>query len=156
MAWTLPRTRETNRRIRCGGGCGEPVNPNAVEINVEAALADPDSVLRHYRKLIALRHELAVVALGDFTMLLEQDPRVYAFTRSLDGVTLLVLGNFSSEQTPMDLADAAEWAGAELLLGNYPPPAAPPALVLRPWESRIYRRGEAGPGATGTWRTGHR
>ena len=59
-----------------------PVNPNAAEINVEAAMTDHASVLHHYRKLIAPRHELPVVALGDFTMVLEQDPRVYAFARS--------------------------------------------------------------------------
>ena len=102
------------------GGPWAPVNQNAAEINVEAVLADPDSVLHHYRKLIALRHELPVVALGDFTMLLEQDPTVYAFTRSLDGVTLLVVANFSSEETQVDFPDAAGWAASELVLGNYP------------------------------------
>ena len=67
---------------------GEPwlgVNPNHVEINAEAARADPDSVFHHYRQLIELRHALPVVAHGDFTMLLEDDERVYAFTRALRG-----------------------------------------------------------------------
>jgi oligo-1,6-glucosidase len=119
-----------------------PVNPNAAEINAEAAVADPDSVFHYYRKLIALRHELPVVALGDFTMLLEQDPKIYAFTRSLDDVTLLVLGNFSSEEVAAELPDAAEWARSEFLLGNYPAPDhRDDGIVLRPWESRIYRRG---------------
>ncbi len=119
-----------------------PVNPNAAQINAAAAMADPDSVLHYYRKLIALRHELPVVAVGDFTMMLEQDPRVYAFTRSLDGVTLLVLGNFSSDEVPVELPDAAGWAASDLLLGNYPVPEGPvTGIVLRPWESRIYRRG---------------
>ncbi len=119
-----------------------PVNPNAAQINAAAAVADPDSVLHYYRKLIALRHELPVVAVGDFTMMLEQDPRVYAFTRSLDRVTLLVLGNFSSDEAPVELPDVAGWAASDLLLGNYPPPEGPvTGIVLRPWESRIYRRG---------------
>ena len=77
---------------------GSPVNPNHVEINAEAALADPDSVFHHYRRLIELRHSLPVIADGDFTMLLEDDERVYAFTRSLDGVELLVLGNFTGDR----------------------------------------------------------
>ncbi len=119
-----------------------PVNPNAAQINAAAAAADPNSVLHYYRKLIALRHELPVIAIGDFTMLLEQDPTVYAFTRSLDGVTLLVLGNFSGDEAPVDLPDAAEWATSDLLLGNYPAPEGPTTgIVLRPWETRIYRRG---------------
>jgi oligo-1,6-glucosidase len=33
-----------------------PVNPNYTEINAQAPLADPDSVLHHYRRLIELRH----------------------------------------------------------------------------------------------------
>jgi oligo-1,6-glucosidase len=117
-----------------------PVNPNHVTINAEAALADEDSVFHHFRKLIALRHELPVVALGDFTMLLEDDPRVYAFTRSLEGVTLLVLGNFSSEDAPVELPDAAAWASSELLLGNYPPPNDRDTITLRSWETRVYKR----------------
>ena len=120
------------------------VNPNAREINAAAEQASPDSVFHHYRRLIALRHELPVVAAGDFTMLLPDDPTVYAFTRSLDGVTLLVVANFSGAPTPVALPDAADWARDELLLGNY---VAPPAddgdgdMTLRPWEARIYRRG---------------
>jgi oligo-1,6-glucosidase len=83
-----------------------------------------------------------VVAVGNFGMLLEQDPRVYAFTRSLDDVTLLVLGNFSADEVPVGLPGAAEWAESDLLIGNYPASDGPaPGIVLRPWETRVYRRG---------------
>jgi len=116
------------------------VNPNYVEINAEAALAAEGSVFHHYRRLIALRHEEPVVAHGDFTMLLARDPVVYAFTRRLADVELLVLGNFSAEPVTADVPSAAEWAAAQLLLGNYPPYDDAPALVLRPWEARVYRR----------------
>jgi oligo-1,6-glucosidase len=58
--------------------------------------------LQHYRKLIALRHELPVVAYGDFTMLLAQDPQIYAFTRRLEDVELLVLANFSEKTGRME------------------------------------------------------
>lgn len=124
-----------------------PVNPNTSEINVDAAMADEHSVFHHYRKLIALRHDLPVVALGNFNMLLEWDPHIYAFTRSLNGVELLVLGNFSAKELPVDLPDGDAWAGAELLLGNYNEVSADaPSIVLQPWEARIYRReqGETG------------
>ena len=60
-------------------------------------MADPDSVFHHYRRLIELRHTEPVVAHGDFTMLLPDDERVYAFTRRLGDVELLVLGNFSGD-----------------------------------------------------------
>ena len=60
---------------------GEPwiaVNPNHSEINAREARADPGSVFHHYRRLIELRHDEPAVANGDFTMLLEDDPQVYA------------------------------------------------------------------------------
>jgi len=116
---------------------GEPwiaVNPNHAEINAEAAVADPDSVFHHYRRLIELRHSEPVVAHGDFTMLLGDDERVYAFTRRLGDDELLVLGNFSGEDAAVELPDA----GGELLLGNYSD--AGEELMLRPWEARVLRR----------------
>jgi oligo-1,6-glucosidase len=118
-----------------------PVNPNYPEINAEAERADPDSIFNHYRRLIALRHELPVVALGDFDMLLPNDPAIYAFTRSLDGVTLLVLGNFSSDEVRAGLDDAEAWAREDLLIDNEPPRDDEDGIVLRPWETRVYKRG---------------
>src|SRR4051794_23900060 len=99
-----------------GFTCGEPwlgVNPNHTEINAEDERANPDSVFHHYRRLIALRKELPVIAAGDFTMLLEDDERVYAFTRSLDRDELLVLGNFTGDPVDVDLPG---WEGAEPLI----------------------------------------
>ena len=118
------------------------VNPDYVTVNVAAQRDDPDSVLAHYRRLIALRHAEPVVVDGDFTMLLPQDERVYAFTRSLAGTTLLVLGNFSGEPAPAPVPDAAAWAQAELLVGREGAPGTADApIVLAPWEGRVYRRG---------------
>ncbi len=111
------------------------VNPNHVEINVATQVDEPDSVLAHYRRLIALRHELPVVAHGDFAMLLPDDEQVYAFTRAHEGVELLVLANFGTSEQHVELPD---WAGAELLLGNYPDGG--PDLTLRAWEAQVLRR----------------
>ena len=115
------------------------VNPNHSEINAEAAVNDPDSVFHHYRRLIELRHAEPVVALGDFTLLLPEHPRIYAFTRRLDDVELLVLGNFSANVEKVQREgdfDPADWASAELVLGNYPAGD----WELRPWEARVYRK----------------
>jgi oligo-1,6-glucosidase len=94
-------------------------------------------VLHHYRALIDLRHREPAVVHGDFTMLLEDDERVYAFTRRLDDVELLVVANFSAEPAAADVPDARRWAGAELLITNGDP--APAGLELGPWEARVYR-----------------
>jgi len=123
---------------------GEPwiaVNPNYLDINAEAQREDPESVFACYRAVIELRHTEPIVANGDFNMLLPSDPRVYAFTRSWQGGTLLVVGNFSDEQATAPVPEVADWATAELVLGNYPPQVGvTDEILLRPWEARIYRR----------------
>jgi oligo-1,6-glucosidase len=118
------------------------VNPNHAEINAAAERADPDSVFHHHRRLIALRHDDPVVALGDFTMLLPEDEQVYAYTRELDGDALLVVVNVSGEERAVDLGDAwplADDGGwGELVLGTHADAGEP--TTLRPWEARVVRR----------------
>jgi len=111
------------------------VNPDHVTWNAEAQRGDPSSVLAHYRRLIALRHTEPVVALGDFTMLLPAHEEIYAFSRCLDGDTLLVVCNVGRTPQPLgELLPAA--VDGELVLGNMA--VADPA-VLAPWEARVLR-----------------
>jgi oligo-1,6-glucosidase len=115
------------------------VNPNHVEINARAQRADPDSVFHTYRRLVELRHTEPAVALGDFTMLLPDDERVFAFTRRYDDVELLVLANFSADAVTPEVPGAGAWEGAEVLVGSWPG-EPPQGLRLRAWEARVYRR----------------
>ncbi|WP_327176883.1 alpha-glucosidase [Streptomyces sp. NBC_01335] len=121
-----------------------PVNPDHAEFNAEAQYADPRSVYHHYCRLIALRRREPAVVHGDFTMLLPDDERIYAFTRRYGRTTLLVLGNFTGGTVAVEPADLApwyrEWEGAALVLGNGPSaPSEPGRLVLAPWEARVHR-----------------
>ena len=111
------------------------VNPNHRDVNAAAAIADPDSVFHHYRKLIDLRHTEPCVVHGDFTLLMPDHPAVYAFTRAYEGTQMLVVANWSTEPAALDV-DAA-WLGAELVLGTGGDPGS---ATLGPWESRVYRR----------------
>ncbi len=115
-----------------------PVNPNHTEINVQAALADPASVLAHYRRLIRLRHEHEVVARGRFELLLPDDENLWVFTRTLTQETLLVLANMSSHVVGVPIADLPDLTDAELLLGPAPGWDVD-VQTLEPWESRVYR-----------------
>lgn len=112
------------------------VNPNSSSINAEAQIDDPESVFTFYRQLIGLRHSDIVISHGDFRMLLPFDRNVYAFVRSLDGVEMLVLGNFSDREVEADIDDAS-WASADQVLGNY---ATEASLMMRPWELKVFRR----------------
>ncbi|GGS38792.1 glycoside hydrolase family 13 protein [Actinokineospora fastidiosa] len=110
-------------------------NPNHKEINAADAVSDPDSVFHHYRRLIDLRHTEPCVVHGDFTLLLPDDPSVYAFTRSYEGTELLVMANLSAE--PAQAAIDPAWLDAELVLATLPDERS---TTLRPWEARVYRR----------------
>jgi oligo-1,6-glucosidase len=117
-----------------------PVNPNHTEINAAAQRKDPDSVFHFHRRVIALRHTEPTVVDGDYTLLLPDDPRIWAFARRLDDTELLVLANFSRDDAAPAL-DPSPWAHADVALANYPDAAQPSgAFRLRPWEAVVYRR----------------
>lgn len=117
------------------------VNPNYPEVNVEAALADPDSVFWYYRDLIRLRREYPALIGGRYDLLLPDHPQVYAYTRSTPEQRLLVLLNFGSQDAALPWPVDGTPLDAELLLGNLEQsaPDAAPDLRLRPWEARVYR-----------------
>jgi oligo-1,6-glucosidase len=116
-----------------------PVNANHVEVNARAEEADPGSVFHHYRKLIALRHDLEVVRQGRFGLLLPEDEKLFCYTRTLGDEVLLVLANWSSEAVPLP-AGLPSLDGAELLLGTHESASG----ELAGWESRIYRLANVG------------
>jgi oligo-1,6-glucosidase len=121
------------------------VNPDSVEWNVAAQREDPRSVLAHHRALIGLRHSSRTVQLGGFRMLLPEHDEVYAFTRSLDGETLLVVCNVGA--TPHRLDELLpEAVGAELVLGNL---ADPDPVELAAWDARVLRLSRPSQSAVG-------
>jgi oligo-1,6-glucosidase len=96
--------------------------------------------LHYYRRVIALRHDEPVVADGDFTMLLGQHEQVYAFTRRLGAVELLVIANMSSGPAVVDQAsELAGWSGTEVVLSNVED-ASPDWATFAPWQVRVHRR----------------
>ncbi|HEY5706030.1 MAG TPA: alpha-glucosidase [Terrimicrobiaceae bacterium] len=117
------------------------VNPNYREINVKQALADPDSILHYYQKLIGLRKENPIIVYGTYDLLVDSHEEVYAFTRTLQKDRLLVVLNFTKNTPVFALPSYVRFAGKELLISNY---AVDPLediqlLTLRPFEARVYR-----------------
>lgn len=54
------------------------LNPDNDEINVEKALADPDSVLHFYRRIIAMRKENLIMPYGEVELIWPEDKQVFA------------------------------------------------------------------------------
>ena len=105
------------------------MNPDYTAINAEAALEDSDSVFHHYRKLIELRKTYPVFRDGSFTLLLPEDPHIFAYTRDTEREHLLVVCNFTDKTLQLDAPE--NFQGAEVLLANY----AQSAQALRPYEA---------------------
>ena len=76
------------------------VNPNYTRINAKAQLADPDSILHYYQKMIALRKNPAyqeTLVYGDCIPLWENRHNLMAYYRKSEAQTLLIAGNFQKE-----------------------------------------------------------
>ena len=83
------------------------VNPNHTEVNAARQVDDPESVFAFYQRLIALRHNNPVVAAGTWKPVDTGDERVYAFTRELNGTTLLTMVNLSGDRAAVPAESAA-------------------------------------------------
>ena len=117
------------------------VNPNYPQINVSAALADPDSVFHYYKKLIRLRKENPVIVHGRYDLLLEAHGEIYAFTRTYGDDRLLVILNFTANQPVFALPSDITYSTKDLMIANYEVDAGEDIalLTLRPYETRVYR-----------------
>jgi oligo-1,6-glucosidase len=116
-----------------------PVNPNYTWLNAAHQVNASDSVFAHYRALIDLRHRLPILVDGVFAPLLEDDPQIWAYTRTSPTAGLLVVVNCGRAPRTIDVEP--RWAGATLLLGNLPdtdPALLSTALELAAWDARIY------------------
>jgi len=96
------------------------LNPSWPEVNAAQAVADPDSVFHHYRRLIALRQQHPVMAEGRTTLLLPDHPQVYAVQRTLGATVWLVVCNFGGSHQAVPLAREVDASAGTLLLGNLP------------------------------------
>lgn len=120
-----------------GGSPWFKINDRHREINVKRALADPDSVFYYYQKLIRLRHEEPLLTEGEYVLVLEQDPHIFAYLRRSESETWLVAANLSEERLPADTL--ARYAGErpEFLISNYG--RVEMSGDLRPYEAFIAR-----------------
>ena len=112
------------------------VNDNYDKINARSQVDDPDSIFSCYRKLVELRKDYPVFVDGKFTLLLEDDENIFAYSRKNEEKTMIVVCNFFDKEIPMPLAK--ECGDMEVLISNYKDTSD--MSVLRPYEARMYIR----------------
>lgn len=114
------------------------LNPRYKEINAEQAVADEDSIFHFYRRLIELRHSTPLMITGTYELLDNAenplDEEVYAYLRTGDDESLLVICNFTDRQLTRTFEQLDD--SAELFISNYPDDAVE---TLRPYEGKVYR-----------------
>ncbi len=118
-----------------------PVASNYRKINAENALKDENSIFYHYKKLIQLRKQYDIITYGDYELISEDHPDVFAYVRNGDNEKLLVVNNFYGKETSFTLPEhiQADEYIREILLANYEQsPSAAETIQLRPYESVIY------------------
>ena len=106
-------------------------------VNVEVQQANPNSLLWHTKRLIALRRETRVFGRGSTAFLYPSNPRILAFVRAYEGERVLIVANLSHLAQAADL-DLKEYRGTVPveLFGRTPFPAvseAPYRLTLEPY-----------------------
>ncbi|MDE9802525.1 alpha,alpha-phosphotrehalase [Staphylococcus pseudintermedius] len=97
-----------NGEAHAGFTTGTPwidVADNYDTVNVEAAMADPESILYTYKKLIQLRHEHDIVTYGEVVPRYLDHPQLFVYERRYQGDTWLIIVNMTSEKVtlPEDL-----------------------------------------------------
>jgi alpha-glucosidase len=119
------------------------VNPNHKEINVEDALKDLDSIYHYYKKLIELRKQHETLVYGNYDIVLEDHDQIYAYTRTLEDETFLIITNLFPEEAEFGFPTDLQAEKAEQCISNYPQQATGDntTVNLRPYEARVYRFG---------------
>ncbi len=93
------------------------VNPNYSSINAKAQMADPDSVMNFYKKLIALRKDplyRETIVYGALKPVWQERHNLMAYYRKGEH-TLLVVGNYQREEQEITLPQEYQ----KVLLNNY-------------------------------------
>nr|WP_298997788.1 alpha-glucosidase [uncultured Allomuricauda sp.] len=117
------------------------VHPNHKEgFNVEEQEKDTGSVLNYFRKMVQIRKDHLGLVYGDYSLLLENNEQVYAYTRILDNEKYLILLSFSTEPAHIDLSNEG-FGELSLIISNDLSTADKGGgkFELRPYQACVYQ-----------------
>ncbi|MBF7024295.1 glycoside hydrolase family 13 protein [Staphylococcus kloosii] len=80
-----------------------PVNPNYKNINVAKQQEDKHSILTFYKDLIKLKKSDDLYTYGNFELVDADNPKVFAYTRTLNNKRALIVGNLSNETSGLNI-----------------------------------------------------
>ena len=92
------------------------INPDYRMVNVAAEERDTASVLHYFRRMIRLRKSEPLLVYGKYQLLDRENPQVFAYTRRLQGRTLMVALSFSAKGGRTALP--AGYTSGKILINN--------------------------------------
>ena len=128
--------------INSGFTEGKPwinVNENYKDINEKLQLKDENSILNFYKKMIKIRKEYKTLIYGSYDLILDEDEKIYAYTRTMNNERFIVIVNLSQDEAKYNYDEDLNYQG--LLLSNYKVDehSLIKEFTLRPYEARLYK-----------------
>src|SRR5690625_7606386 len=111
-----------NTEENAGFTTGTPwlkVNPNYKQINIEEELANPDSILNYYKRLIHLRQNSDALIYGSYELILEEHDQVFAYKRTLNDERYLVLTNLFDVAVEIEYLEYVTGKREEMSMSYY-------------------------------------
>ncbi|QSS98580.1 alpha-glucosidase [Pontibacillus sp. ALD_SL1] len=114
------------------------MNPNYETINVESQQNDQDSILEYYKTMIQLKKQYDLFTYGTYDLVNANDSQVYAYTRTLENETALVIANLTESEVVFK--SPVSVSRRSLVLSNYKEneDTSDTELKLSPYEARVY------------------
>jgi len=115
------------------------VNPNYKDINVSNQLNDETSIFNYYKRLLKLRKEYPIIVYGKYELLEEEHDKLFVYTRTEGNEKLLVICNFSTEETVFVLPENISFNSKKLIISNYDiEDNNIERINFKPYEARVY------------------
>lgn len=107
------------------------------QVNVEAQIADKDSLYNHIKILIGLINKYKITGHGDYNILEVSSKQVFAIEYNLEDEMVLTLVNVSEKEETIDISEKGYEIEAELYNdGNYNGKPNPKKLLISPYGYR--------------------
>lgn len=114
------------------------VNDNYTYINAKSCQDDNNSIFWHYKKLIDFRKNNDVIVYGDYSLIEEDNNKVFAYERSYDDTKVVVVCNFTADNA--EFGYKGDCGGMMMCLSNYSDsPDLSESMTLRPYEAVVYK-----------------
>ncbi len=117
-----------------------PVNPNYKDgVNAKDEMENPESILNHYKALIAFRKNNPLISEGTYKEYYKSSKDIYVYERKHEGKRLLVICSYSEKPVAFKAPEGYDLSkGKAMLCSHENNPINANGFTTRPYETRVY------------------